>query len=405
MFTRRQFLQTSGAMLLSSSLPGLSLARTARDERLIVIILRGAMDGLAAVVPYGDSHYRSVRGALALDTPGGEGAPRKLDGMFALHPALASCHEMFAAGELAVVHAVATPYRERSHFDGQAVLENGAESALGESSGWLNRTAAVLAPNETEESLAISLGQNLPLILRGDAQVGSWAPSRLPDANEETLQRIADLYADDPLLSMRLAQALNTDAKAASAMSDSSMSRQSMRGTGYFFSLAEAAGKLLAGPDGPRIAVLEAGGWDTHANQGTQTGLLANRLAMLDKGLTSIRHELGKSWSKTVVLVATEFGRTAAVNGTRGTDHGTASCALLAGGAVRGGQVMADWPGLGPRDLYQERDLRPTADLRSLQAGLLLEHMGVSDRDLNTRVFPGRRGGLMQGLVRDRQSA
>ena len=386
MLDRRRFISGSTQLAILAGLPGLALARGEGEARLVLVILRGGLDGLAAVAPYGESRYRALRGALALDQPGaGDDRPHKLDGLFALHPALGGMHELYTAGDLALVHAVATPYRERSHFDGQNVLENGGESAHGLRDGWLNRVVGINAGRADRED-AIALSQNIPLVLRGEASVTSWAPSRLPGTTDDTLARIADLYTDDPQLAGRLQEALQARSLAGEMGANTGRMRG---GAGQLASLLGAAGRFLSAAEGPRIAVLESGGWDTHANQGAAQGALANRLRGLDQGLIALKDELAEHWRTTVAMVVTEFGRTVAINGTRGTDHGTAGCAFLAGGAVRGGRVISDWPGLAARDLYEGRDLRATLDMRSVFKGVLADHLGIDPAELDRLVFPG----------------
>ena len=381
---RRQFLNAGASLTLLGPFAGPVLGQAATDARFVLVILRGGLDGLAAVPAYGEGRYRSLRGPLALDAPGGDGGVLKLDGLFGLHPALSGLHRMYADGDLAVVHAAASPYRERSHFDGQKVLEAGGVSPSTSDGGWLNRALSALAAEHAERG-AIALTSTIPLVLRGPATVSSWAPSRLPDSDADTLARVRQIYeAADPDLARRLTDALN----ARDLAGDTGM--DGMRGgpQQQLAPITTAAARFLAAADGPRIAVIEAGGWDTHANQGAATGPLANRLQQLDAGLASLRSELGPNWDQTTVLVVTEFGRTAAANGTRGTDHGTAAAAFIAGGAVAGGRVISDWPGLGERDLYEGRDLRPTLDLRAIFKGVLSEQFGLSARALDTSVFP-----------------
>ena len=284
------------------------------------------------------------------------------------------------------MHAIASPYRERSHFDGQDVLETGAGAVGGARDGWLNRALAPLGGVLGSES-AIAMAQNTPLVLRGDQSVTSWAPSRLPDADESTLARLQDLYANDEFFATRLAQALRSQDIAA-GQADMASGRGRGNNAQQFAATMSAAARFLTAADGPRIAVIEASGWDTHANQGATTGTLANRLAGLDAGITALRTELGEVWTNTVVAVVTEFGRTVRENGTRGTDHGTATAALLLGGAVDGGRVIADWPGLRASDLYEGRDLKPTADLRSLFKGVLIDHLALPHSLLERSVFP-----------------
>ncbi len=380
--TRRFVLASSARLTLLAQFPGLGLAMPVRNARFVVVILRGALDGLAAVPPYAEPRYAALRGALALGSPGAGGA-LKLDGLFALHPSLTTLHELYAARELAVLHAVATPYRERSHFDGQAVLENGGALPAALRDGWLNRALGSLPTGAGEA--AVALAENVPLVLRGGHSVDSWSPSRLPDAADDTLERVASLYANDAILAAHLHEALATRAIAAGMPGGAA---GAIRGEPQLGALAEAAARFLSVPDGPRIAVLEASGWDTHANQGAEQGQLAARLGALDAAVASLKRGLGSAWRDTAVLVVTEFGRTVAVNGTRGTDHGTGACALLAGGAVAGGRVIADWPGLAERDLYEARDLRPTTDLRAVFKGVLRDHFGADEHALATTVFP-----------------
>jgi len=381
--SRRDVVKSMG-IAATAWLPGVSYAVTGSEARVVLVILRGAADGLAIVAPYGDGGYRLRRGRLALDAPGPDGGLLKLDGLFGLHPSMAFCHSLYTEGELLPVHAVASPYRERSHFDGQDVLENGATQSGERRDGWLNRAIAPLGGVLGNEQ-AIAMTQNTPLVLRGDNSVTSWAPSRLPDTDEDTLRRIEAMYATDEFFATRFAQAIDSQTIA----DDMPAARGRLNERQQSRTLMQAAGRFLAADDGPRIAVLESGGWDTHANQGAATGGLANRLAALDEDLGTLRAELGGKWSSTVVAVVTEFGRTAAVNGTGGTDHGTATAALLLGGAVRGGRVLADWPGLRDSDLYQGRDLYPTMDLRGLFKAVLIEHLHLPDNFVEDVVFPG----------------
>jgi len=386
MVTRRDMLRTAGAGAVASALPGVVFAKAETNARFVLVILRGAADGLGIAAPYGDGNYRKVRGDLALPAPGQDGGSLKLDGMFGLHPSLAGVYEEFRKKQALVVHAVASPYRERSHFDGQDVLENGGSDVGLLRDGWLNRALAPLGGSLGNES-AIAMAVNTPLVLRGENSVTSWAPSRLPDAEESTIRRLQDLYANDEFFATRLAQAINSQEIAEDERSMQRM-RSRTRDAAQVRALMQATARFLTAEDGPRIAVLEAGGWDTHQNQGATTGGLANRLAGLDGGLTALRDDLGSRWSDTVVAVVTEFGRTVHVNGTRGTDHGTATAAILLGGAVNGGRVLADWPGLGKADLYEGRDLMPTTDARSVFKGILADHLEVPDSLLERSVFP-----------------
>jgi uncharacterized protein (DUF1501 family) len=386
MISRRDILRTACAGAVASTLPGLAFANADTDARFVLVILRGAADGLAIVPPYGDGNYRKIRGDLAMPAPGQDGGINKLDGLFGLHPSLPTVFDEYQKDQALLIHAIASPYRERSHFDGQDVLENGAADVGMLRDGWLNRALGPMGGSLGDE-VAIAMAQNTPLVLRGDNSVTSWAPSQLPDAEASTLRRLQAMYANDEFFAIRLTQALE-----AQSIADSEMDMGNMNSRGndaqQIKTMAQATARFLNAEDGPRIAVLEAGGWDTHANQGTTTGALANRLEGLDGGLRALRDELGGTWSKTIVAVVTEFGRTVAVNGTRGTDHGTASAAILLGGAVNGGRVIADWPGLGKSDLYQGRDLHPTTDMRSLFKSVLGDHFDLPHALLDRAVFP-----------------
>jgi len=403
---RRRFLRNAaliaGGTLLSARL---SFAQPdTRQSRFVLVILRGALDGLAAVAPLGDHDYAALRGEFALRPSGESGGALPLDGFFGLHPALGFLHECYAARELIVLHACASPYRERSHFDGQDVLENGTPRPHALQTGWLNRALAAL-PAPGGHEVGVALGQNVPLVMRGPAAVTSWSPSKLVPPDEDTLARISDLYADDPLLAHRLADALAADAIAADANGTDTMTAAQpaagARGKARYAEVVRAAGGFLRREDGPKVAVFDTSGWDTHANEGGAQGQLAGRLAELDAGLAALRQELGPAWRDTAVLLLTEFGRTAAVNGTRGTDHGTATAAFLLGGAVAGGRVIADWPGLSTRSLYQGRDLAPTLDVRSVLKGVLTEQLAVSAHVLEQEVFPDSAAATpLRGLMR-----
>ena len=403
---RRKFLSAGalacGGMFLTTRL-AFGGTDSATRKRLVLILMRGAVDGLSIAPPYGDPDYAALRGELAIARPGSAAGALALDATFGLHPSLAFLHECFTARQLLVAHAIATPYRERSHFDGQDVLESGTLHPHASQSGWLNRALAALPGPLTPSERGVALGQNIPLAMRGPAAVTSWSPARLAALDEDTLQRLTDLYAQDALLSSRLADALAADQIArTSGGADAMATPAALRTKGaQYAEIVRAAAGFLKREDGPQAAMFDTMGWDTHANEGGASGQLANRLAVLDQGLRLLRDELGPVWDHTVVMLVTEFGRTAAINGTRGTDHGTATAALVAGGAVTGGRVLADWPGLSRRGLYQGRDLRPTLDLRSLLKGVLAEHLRISNRKLETEVFADSRDARpLQGLIR-----
>jgi len=367
MSSRRQFLQIAaagaGAILVS---PRIAFASVVTDRRFVFVIQRGAADGLNIVVPFAEPAYATLRGALAIDAS----SARRLDGTFALHPALVQIGAMYADRQALFVHAVASPYRDRSHFDGQNVLETGGASPYRVKDGWLNRLVAQL-PSAREN--AIAFAPTVPMALRGNAEVTSYAPSALPQAPDDLLMRVSQLYDQDAQL-----RPLWESAMTARGLAGDAGARQDPA------SLGKLAASFLSRDDGPRIAMIETGGWDTHSAQSTR---LANQLKALDTMLAALRDNMGAAWSKTTVLVATEFGRTAAANGTGGTDHGTGSVAMVLGGAVAGGRVIADWPGLAPRDLYEARDLKPTTSLDSLIAGVASEGLGLDPQRTARALF------------------
>lgn len=369
----------------------------AAKNKLIVIVCRGGMDGMSVAPPVGDPDYAALRGPIAL---GDEAL--KLDGTFALHPALASTHALAKAGQARIAPAVATPDRARSHFEAQDVLESGAGGVYGANSGWLNRAVEVLGTHRKVE--ALSVGATAPLILRGKAPTASWSPGRTVDAEARLPTLLQDLYKSDPLLGPALARGLATEAMAQAAMTNlappagSAMMDQASpaearaqlrQGRDAAAQLGQTLAGLMREPGGPQVAALSLDGFDTHANQGTAQGQLATRLSYLDAVLDGVHTGLGPDWSDTVVMVVTEFGRTARVNGTNGTDHGTASTALLLGGALKPGGIVGDWPGLRQAALYENRDLAPTLDLRGVFKGVLGDHLGVDRAALDTAIFPG----------------
>jgi uncharacterized protein (DUF1501 family) len=400
--SRRRFLLGTSALAASLAMPRLLFATTGGQSRLVVVILRGALDGLAAVPPYGDPNYAGLHRDLAIAPPGAADGALSLDGTFGLHPAFEFLHERYGKSELIVFQAVASPYRDRSHFDGQNVLENGLTQPIGTADGWLNRALTAFPQARLEKAVAIS--QNVPLILRGGARVLAKSALATPDVDEELLTRLADLYSKDEWFSARLSEAVQSEHLADQLQEADAGSAGSMAAKpapDRLSAAARMAAAVMKSEGGPQIAVIEATGWDTHANQGGAKGTLAQRLKGLDNGVRVLADELAELWPQTAVLIVTEFGRTVAMNGTRGTDHGTGGCALLAGGAVRGGRVIADWPGLAPNALLENRDLRPTLDLRSVFKGVLDAHLHVDAKTLAARVFPDSGAARpLQGLMR-----
>lgn len=376
----------AGLAMAALGMPGLSLAALPTDQRFIFVLLRGGMDGLAAVPPYADPAYRSARGSLAIDDPNGEQGARDLNGYFGLHPSMENFHNLYRAGDLAVFHAMATPYRNRSHFDAQRLLEVGGNQLGQVRDGWMNRMLGLYGA--AGSNLGIAFNQTIPLILSGEVPVASWAPGG-GEASPEFLERLSQVYASDPLFSQLLNQAIAADAIADQANAE--MAGRDVRGRGRAQVLQRTlatAAEMMKAENGHRMAVIEIGGWDTHANQGSVNGTLANQLGQLDEGLGMLQRELQPVWDKTAILVMTEFGRTVAVNGTLGTDHGTGGVAFLAGGAVNGGHVLTKWPGLDQTQLYEGRDLMPTLDSRSILKSVMAQHLGLPSGDVDRWVLP-----------------
>jgi len=390
--SRRELLLASGTLFAWAYMPRLARAE-GRDPRFLTIVLRGALDGLATVMPVGDPDWVSLRGDNAL-TLEGKTPALKLNDYFALNPAMPNLARMYGANEAIIVHACATPYRERSHFDGQDLLESGLAKPTPSESGWLNRALAGLAPAgrvDPKGGKVFAVGPVTPLVVRGPAPVLSWSPQRVQPASADTAQRLLDLYKHADL---KLAGVLEDSAKLTAIEHSSEMDPKAggsnpAQVKAYFAEVAGTAAKFLAQPDGPRVGALALDGWDTHVNEGIGKGRLSDLLGSLDVALAAIQTNMGPPWHDTVVALVTEFGRTARINGTDGTDHGTATVALLVGGALKGGRVIADWPGLKEADLYEKRDLKPTTDLRAVLKGVLKDHLRADERVLAQNVFPG----------------
>ncbi|RWP44426.1 MAG: DUF1501 domain-containing protein [Mesorhizobium sp.] len=376
---RRQFLTLAGAGLGSMLIaPRIVFANVETDRRFVFIIQRGAADGLDTIIPYADPAYRALRGPLAIDDP------IKLDGTFGLHPSLTGLRKLHQDKQALFVHAVASPYRERSHFDGQNVLECGGSSPYERKDGWLNRLVGMLPKSRGE---AIAFAPTIPLALRGEADVTSYAPSALPEVPDDLMTRVGKLYDADEQLHALWSSAMETRALGA-------VNAQRKDAA----SVGRTAAGFLSKAGGPRVAMIETSGWDTHSGQQAR---LANQLRALDALIDALHVGLGDIWKDTTVLVATEFGRTVAVNGTGGTDHGTASAAMIAGGAVNGGRVLADWPGLSAGALYQGRDLAPTLDLDALIAVTSAETYGLDPQETMRRLFAeGRFDPAISDIVR-----
>ena len=372
MLSRRFFLRVGGAAVATAAMPRMAFARANSSRRFVFIIQRGAADGLSILGPTGDPQFDALRGDFDQDLRNGA----RLGSFFTLHPALAETEKMYAAREALFVHAVASPYRDRSHFDGQNVLETGGSAAYQLKDGWLNRLLGLLPSGDSK---ALALSDTVPMALRGSNQVSSYAPSKLAGPSDDLLQRVARMYQADAQLHALWSEAVAT------RMSAGSIDSNGQNGA----AIGSVAAKLLTGDSGARIAMIETNGWDTHSGQRFR---LAAQLRNLDSILAALKSGLGADWANTLVITATEFGRTARPNGTGGTDHGEASVAMLLGGAVAGGKVIADWPGLSSATLYEGRDLKPTTALDSLIAGALAQHYGLQPARTMAALFPESRG-------------
>ena len=387
--SRRKLLQGAGCLAAATMFSGIrvAFADAPVDQRFIFVILRGAMDGLAAIPPYGDRAYQTARNGIALPAT----AYTPLDNLFAAHKNFANFTAMFKSGDALAVQAVSTPYRDRSHFDAQNVLESGGTGPHLINDGWLNRALGLYGAQK--DTLGLAVGQTIPLALQGGVPVSTWAPSAQGLPDDTMLLALDKLYQKDMLFHTALAQAVDVHGIADPALQGADMKAagggKNLRNAGAMKTTVEAVGKILSDPKGPRLCTIELGGWDTHAQQGADKGILANNFDALDAGFGAMKEAMGEHWNKTVVMAATEFGRTVAQNGTGGTDHGTASCVFMLGGALNGGRVHGQWPGLDTTQLYQNRDLRPTTDLRQIAKTVLTQHLKLPAADVDARVFPG----------------
>lgn len=368
--------------LATFAAPLVTFAQAPTRGKLVFVLLRGGFDGMAALIPVGDPSYAGLRGAMAY----GRGDVPTLDGTFGLAPGLAPLRAFWDAGELVAVHALAIPYRTRSHFDGQAVLETGLDKPVGASDGWLNRVLQVM----DGERSGIAVAAGMPRSLAGPHPVLSWSPTELGSVEEAYVDRLHVLYRRDARLQDRFEAALQLQHLQEEEGMAPDMGIR--RGAGAQLTpVMEATARFLRDPLGPNIAAVEFSGWDTHANQGMSGGALDRQLGRLADALTSFKSEMGLGWGDTTVVVMTEFGRTARPNGTGGTDHGTAGAAFVLGPGVAGSVVLADWPGLGQRDLYEGRDLRPTLDTRALLKGVVSGVFDLTAAQVG-RIFPGSEG-------------
>ena len=399
MIGRRGFLGGGAALgcslAASPLITPVAFASAPFDQRLVVLILRGGMDGIDALRPLGDPAYAGLRPTL------NDGTHLDLGGFWGLHAALEPLMPLWDAGEFGAVQAVSTPYRDkRSHFDGQDILEAGTVSLETDGGGWLNRLLGTIPGSEAETAYAI--GREQMAILAGDAPAMRWSPEAQLDISPQAKRLLDLVHHNDPLFrdasaqAITIAEQLVLDAAAPEdddmAMAEAMMAEIDARGA--HVELARFAADRLRGET--RIASFSIAAWDTHQNQRVA---LRRALEDLAETILTLRAGLGPVWDKTAILCMTEFGRTAFENGTRGTDHGTGGAMFFAGGAVRGGQVLGDWPGLGEAELYNRRDLMPTGDIRAA-AGWVLRGLFGTDADVIERVvFPGTELGRDPGII------
>lgn len=402
---RRKFLLGGAALGCSAAASPLmtpvAMAAAPWDARLVVIILRGGMDGLDVIQPYGDRHLAGLRPTLLTGEAGGA---IDLDGFYALNRHFAPLKPLWDAGQFGAVHAVSTPYRDkRSHFDGQDILEAGLPdlNSGGLRDGWLNRMLQVVPGLEPE--VAYAIGREQMLVLSGDAPRLAWSPDARLSISPHARALLNVVLHDDPLFrdasedAIAIAEQIALDTERDDETGDLMVSdpmMQAVQGNGEHVKIAEFAASRLRGDT--RIASFSVNGWDTHARQGKTLEKGASRLT---DTLLTLRAGLGPVWDKTAVLCLTEFGRTARENGTLGTDHGTGGAMLYAGGALRGGQVVGDWPGLAESDLYDRRDLLPTRDVRDYAAWVMRGLIGLDQASLEQAIFPGLQMGPDPGLV------
>lgn len=372
-------LGAGAASMLPGLVPGLAFANAPTEQRFVFFILRGAMDGLAALPPLGDPDLLKQRADLL--RAANAGTPQDLDGFFALHAELAPLKPYYDAGDLLPIHAVASSHRGRSHFEAQDVLEAGLAKPNSSSTGWLNRLLTEYGKAaRNSRRLGLAIGPTLPLSLRGPQAVSSVLPDALPSIPESFVERVATLWGADP----RLAPVLNAamDMEGRPGMQPG---QQKPGGTMAVIELAKLAAAQLVRREGPRIAAIELNGFDTHSGQ---AGRLNQQFRALAAAMVALREGLALVWPQSAVLAVSEFGRTVAPNGSSGTDHGTGGAAFLLGGDVRGGRVLADWPGLKQSRLYEGRDLQPSLNMIALYKAVAAQHLGIDSRAALGRIFP-----------------
>ncbi|SMC24382.1 Uncharacterized conserved protein, DUF1501 family [Andreprevotia lacus DSM 23236] len=407
---RRLFLKSSAALLGTGLFPfgqsGWALAAnpaSPTQKKLVVVMLRGAVDGLNVVAPYADANYYALRPGIAVAKPGAADGLLDLDGYFGLHPALTPLQPLWQAKQLAFVHAAGSPDATRSHFDAQDYMESGTPGRKGTADGWMNRLLATL-PGEMSPTRAVSIGPTLPRILSGRIGVANVASGNA--AGKPTVldrpkvdDAFSQLYKGDDKLAQAYEEARETHKEVMDSLADEMMaaSNGAPLPNGFPTDAVQLAKLMRKG--NVQLAFIALGGWDTHINQGAGKGQLANRLAPVGEGLAQLAQALGPMWNDTTVVVMSEFGRTAKQNGNGGTDHGHGNVMWLLGGAVAGGKVYGDWRGLDNAALYEQRDVPVTTDFRAVLAQVAERHLRLPDAQL-AQIFPGLTTTAPRGLIR-----
>ena len=410
---RRHFLQT-GAALGTWSFASIQAAPELAHRKLVVILLRGAVDGLSVVAPYGDRNYAGNRPSLAIAPPGTQEGLVRLDSLFGMHPALARLTPYWEQGSLGFVHASGSPDPTRSHFDAQDYLESGTPGRKSTADGWMNRLLAVM-PGPSAPTRAVNMGATPPRIFSGPASVASLGlgPKAMDSKaiDDPAMQAaLAKLYAGDDALGRSYRDATegrgemrkSMQTGMAGGMTGARVDPTADAGAPSARSFAADAGRLgalIRNDRHTQLAFTSVGGWDTHVNQGAAKGQLANRLASLGEGIDALAKGLGDSLADTVIVVLSEFGRTVRQNGTNGSDHGRGNVIWLLGGPVAGGRMIGEWPGLETAALADGRDLAVVTDFRLVLRPIVQQHLGVNDAGLE-RVFPGLAVGTSPRVLR-----
>ncbi|WP_068546049.1 DUF1501 domain-containing protein [Thalassotalea crassostreae] len=369
---RRDFVKMMAASLVVMNTPAIAAlnTKTGKRKKLIWVVLRGAMDSLHTIIPKTDSDYKTLRPKLSKNILTDA---LHLNDDFAFHPELKHFYQLYKSKQLSPIISVGTGYPKRSHFDGQDFLESGL-TTMDHDTGWLGR--ALNNFKAQPDSNAIAIANSVPISLRETDKVSTWFPTKLKDADESIYDALLNLYQDDELLLSRLEEGISTQ---------DMVGKKSSVKKGSFIELAQSCGRFLKGNTGTDCAMLEVGGWDTHNNQLYR---LKRQLQQLDQGIQALQKELGDDWDNTAVVIASEFGRTAKENGTGGTDHGTGGAMFVLGGAVSGGEVLGEWPGLAEEQLFKGRDLQPTTSTFSWIGAVLQQHWQLSNQQVEA-IFPG----------------